>query len=205
MQAIVFPPLPKPPRTWTIEFLEVVHLVWRQLSEADDYLGLDSKLSPAHSPTTLTVASQPPSLDSSHPTPILHRSTILVAFQLLEFIKTGHRYADLISKEIRQVASAVVATNTRPTEGQLITIQTSLRQGPSTRSSAEPVAFDYRWATDKGDLRVALQVFYKDTAEFRGSSYYYSFLIFREPSNSSGTPTPERPSVDLLQNTSIPA
>lgn len=130
---------------------------------------------------------------SSNP---VSRDTVLLAFQLAEFLGTGHQFSSLFTDEIRQSISTIEKTNFRPPQISR-GIRSARDERARTRSkSVETQSWPSLWALDRSAIRAALKTFEQGT---------HSLRRLWDPPSTGETPSPEgseEPSVHLVEEPS---
>ena len=121
---------------------------------------------------------------SSHQNSV-SRDTVIVAFQLDEFINSGHIYAESIDELTRHVIFHLVKNNFRPAQqGRVLSARD--RRNRSRSQSVEAPSWPSDWALDRSIFRGALSKFEKDT------EYHHRQL--QEPPSTGNTPPGTPPS-----------
>ena len=129
----------------------------------------------------------------------LSRETVVLAFYLNEFIKSGHAYSDNITEETRQLIQEVCVGNFRPAslKGKSKKDKTGDSSATGTRSrtrsqSVEPPLFPRDWAIDRAALRASLETFEADTRVLR-----------QGPPSTGNTPPVSRSNTPPITSSSI--
>jgi hypothetical protein len=108
----------------------------------------------------------------------LSRETVVTAFQLEAFIKSGHKYAKLVDEPTLYVIDFLVKNNFRPAEPSRAL---STRDQRSRARSVEAPLCPSDWALDKSLFRSALVKFQKDSEPCR--------RYLHDPPSTGNTPT----------------
>ena len=109
--------------------------------------------------TSFTLASQ-----------TLSRDTISAAFQLIEFHRAGHKFAqELLVSETLQTAQAITATNFCPAKHVVA------KARETRNSSSDSPRYPSAWPVDKTLLREAISSFNSNTETFRTTQTFRNF------------------------------
>ena len=103
----------------------------------------------------------------------LPRDTIATAFQFIEFLHMGHKYArELLTGELLQTAQAITATNFRPPQNaDIISKARDTRVAKAVESPRYPAG----WAVDKPALCEAIAAFKNSTKAYRNTQVFHNF------------------------------
>ena len=100
------------------------------------------------------------------------RSDVLkAAYQLESFQSTGHAFASFINPSIPRVIKYLIATNFRPRDLELATVQDRNTRARSSSASLEPgtVIWNQDWAIDRQRYRSDLRIFMDATTDLAAS------------------------------------
>ena len=119
----------------------------------------------------------------------LPRDTIVSAFQLIEFLHSGHKFArKLLVHDVLQTAQAITATNFRPVENA----EPSIKARDTRNSRAELSRFPAAWAINKLSLQETITLFRRDTKAYRDTQAFCNFdwQIFDSSQSDNLSPPP---------------
>lgn len=119
------------------------------------------------------LASQDLPRDTEAASQHLAKDTIATAFQLIEFLHTGHKYArELLTGELLQTAQAITATNFRPAQNaDIISKARDTRVAKAVESPRYPAGS----AVDKPAFREAIAAFKNSTEAYRNTQVFHNF------------------------------
>ena len=120
------------------------------------------------------------------------RETATLAFQLSDFLATGHRHCARLDDISRHIIREIVKNNLRPAQpSRLLTARDNRQRARS--QSLETQSWPSAWAVDKTAFRLAVVNFEEDTSVYRRR--------LQEPASTGNTPAPSPESTPPLPPT----